>query len=587
MGLHKNLVRLTLVLILLLPLGVSCQDQQEEVTESLKAIPNWPPRVFFNTDGNWAFNYLTNRDTKDLTVILDALQGTGVDIVTVLVGIDDDLSWRGSKYGELWGDATKNWDPDDDNTRDSVGGMAMSDVERLHANLAAIVDDGHDLMKVYLDRARELELGMFASFRMNDAHTNMEDRGWYGRSVMKMERTDLLQGSGVWSAPGYAEHWNFSWQWDYAKEETRERFLGLFDETLTRYDFDGIELDFSRGYSLFRVGQRFKNIPTLTEFIRKAREIVLRKRSEKGKDIKLIARVPVSFDSGLELGFDTETWIREGLLDAVVLASPFYALQRIDIERAVKAAEKSKVLVYTGFDSSTQATSPQGGYERNPASVLRAAALNGYKQGAVGVHLFNNGYHGHRPRPVPEGEERIAKPVGTDLRGYFTRYDLKNFADLGNSKALESLDRCYYAEHRDLNSLGDYPPQVPFKLSLVGRGAGSDHAIKIRVDDDIAAGLAAGRIKKTELRLRFTDTQKSFDRILCQVNGTRVDLSSGSTIKNSRGEQWLVLDNPPVKNGINTVLVVLEGIKTPEEYTGRGGLWPKIHSCEIIVKCES
>ena len=120
MGLHKNLVRLTLVLILLLPLGVSCQDQQEEVTESLKAIPNWPPRVFFNTDGNWAFNYLTNRDTKDLTVILDALQGTGVDIVTVLVGIDDDLSWRGSKYGELWGDATKNWDPDDDNTRDSV-----------------------------------------------------------------------------------------------------------------------------------------------------------------------------------------------------------------------------------------------------------------------------------------------------------------------------------------------------------------------------------------------------------------------------------------------------------------------------------
>ena len=154
MGLHKNLVRLTLVSILLLPWGVSCQDQREEVTESLRAIPNGPPRVFFNTDGNWAFNYLTNRDTKALTVILDALQGTGADIVTVLVGIDDDLSWRGSKYGELWGDATKNWDPDNDNTRDSVGGMAMSDVERLHANLAAIVDDGHDLMKVYLDRAR-------------------------------------------------------------------------------------------------------------------------------------------------------------------------------------------------------------------------------------------------------------------------------------------------------------------------------------------------------------------------------------------------------------------------------------------------
>ena len=131
-------------------------------------------------------------------MILDALQGTAVDIVTVLVGIDDDLSWRGSPHGQLWGDNIEDWNPDEDATAASVGGMSMSDVERLHRNLAAVVDDGHDLLKIYIDRARELELGMFASFRMNDAHVNLEDRGWYGRSVQKLERTDLLLGHPVW-----------------------------------------------------------------------------------------------------------------------------------------------------------------------------------------------------------------------------------------------------------------------------------------------------------------------------------------------------------------------------------------------------
>jgi len=44
---------------------------------------------------------------------------------------------------------------------------------------------------------------------------------------------------------------------------------------------------------------------------------------------------------------------------------------------------------------------------------------------------------------------------------------------------------------------------------------------------------------------------------------------------------------PPVQQGINTILVVLEGMKTPAEYAGRGGPWPTIHNCEIIVRCEN
>ena len=208
----------------------------------------------------------------------------------------------------------------------------------------------------------------------------------------------------------------------------------------------------------------------------------------------------------------------------MILSSPSYCTQRIDIERAVQAASGSGVLVYTGFDSSTHSASPQGGYEQNPVTVLRASAMNGYRQGAAGVHLFNYDYRSHRQRPVPEGAEVAAKPVGTDKPGHFTASDLQDLKDLGDPKALERLDRCYYAESRAMNFPGDHPPQVPQQLSLAGRGAGAAHAIRIRVDDDIAAGRADGRIRKTELRLRLTHVEDSLRRVRCEVNGEGVDL---------------------------------------------------------------
>ena len=51
-----------------------------------------------------AFKYLFRRNPGDVTEMIDQLAGTGVDVLTVLVGINDDLSWRGSPHGELWGE---------------------------------------------------------------------------------------------------------------------------------------------------------------------------------------------------------------------------------------------------------------------------------------------------------------------------------------------------------------------------------------------------------------------------------------------------------------------------------------------------
>ena len=540
------------------------------------------PRLIFNTDGHWIINYQDRWSPEDITKMMSMLADAGVDALSVLVGIDDDLSWRGSPHGQLWGDNIEDWNPDPLPTdihghplksveplhihgrpvKEIDGRMPMNAHECLYGLFAKLIQDGHDLMRVYIEGARKHNLTIYASFRMNDAHACDEARGWYGRSRQKMENFDLLLGSPV-PVGVHGADWSFSWRWNYAKPEVRERFLGLFDETLTRYDFDGLELDFSRAPPFFRPGEIIENIPMLTQFMRDSREIVKRHSASKGRKLHLIVRVPVGIGENLEAGIDTETWIREGLADILVLGSPGYCVHEIDIRKAVFCAEASGTLVFTGFDGATYTVSPQEGYERSPSSVLRATALNGYREGAAGVHLFNYDYPSHRAGPTNSNDFNV-----------YDDYHLQTIRDLREPASLGQRDRCYYLPSRAGGA--DHRTQVPRKLALRDRGAGPEHAMRLTVHDDIDDGKAKGRIKRTELRLRVEDVEGSLDRIHLEVNGKALPFTPNWTVTNSQDQQWFVFDDPPLRQGLNTILLILEGIETPNP-------WPSVQQCEILV----
>ena len=72
------------------------------------------PRLIFNTDGNWMLFYLPDRNPDGVTHQLEALVPAGVDALAGLIGIDDDVVWRGSPHSAMWGDDTEVWDPDPD-----------------------------------------------------------------------------------------------------------------------------------------------------------------------------------------------------------------------------------------------------------------------------------------------------------------------------------------------------------------------------------------------------------------------------------------------------------------------------------------
>ena len=286
-------------------------------------------------------NYQERHEPSDLTRMIGPLRDAGVDLLSVLIGIDDDLSWRGSPHGQLWCDNVTEWDVDGVPTdihgnpitdgavhihgRATANRQATNAHEELFNTIAAVIDDGHDLMRIYVDGAREHGLPVFASMRMNDAHTDSEDRMWYGRSTLKIERPDLLIGSALPEARHGAE-WTFSWMWDYAQDEVRQRFLGIADETLTRYDFDGLEFDFCRQPPYFRGGQVVQNIPVMTDFVRHGRDVVRRHAQRRGRDLRFVVRVPTSIGESLSIGIDTLAWIREGLADALVISSPGYCV---------------------------------------------------------------------------------------------------------------------------------------------------------------------------------------------------------------------------------------------------------------------
>lgn len=569
---------------------------------------NWPPRILFNTDGCLAFKYLFRRNPGDVTEMIDQLAGTGVDVLTVLVGINDDLSWRGSPHGELWGEC---WGADirevlpaGDDGRPVPGVMPSGDEIRpsdlLQMNLQAMVDDGHDVFGLYLERARAAGMGVYAAFRMNDAHSNMEHRMADGRrSALKIRRPDLLIGSPPPSTPvyDYSEQFSFTWQWDYAQEEVRARFLGLFDEVLTRYGVDGLELDFCRAAPFFKPHQGHRQIETMTGFMRRTRELADEHAGRLGQTVKVACRVPSSFDAVLGQGLDVERWIDEGLVDIATISSTGGWRSQNDVPRAVAAAGASGTLIYVG-SGGTYRASPLNGYEVGQPAVRRAIAHNAYAAGAAGVHLFNHDYANHRAMPVAVGDEsampaRDYPPVyqgrmGPFATDRFTRGDLQVIRQLADGQALRSLDRCYQVSPR--GAIGDYEPQLPRKLSLTGRGAGDGHLLHLTIEDDIEAGIADGRICKTELRLRLTEYESNLPRIRCEVNDQRIDLYSAAKLRNSEGNEWLVVDNPPLRQGDNAVLVVLEGAEGPNEWVLKmpavNDGWPSLEQCELVVRCE-
>ena len=184
--------------------------------------------------------------------------------------------------------------------------------------MKALLEQGTDPLRISCDFVREHGMEIFWSFRMDDEHA----------SWVPAQRSQYINDH-----PGYllgtADNPPPRGPWcgvDYAVPEVRDRVFRTTEDVCRRYDIDGIELDFFRQLICFK--KRAWDEPMeqadcdmMTDLLRRLRTMMDQIGSQRGRPLLISVRVPDSVEYCKQLGFDLATWLRDDLIDIMVVGA--------------------------------------------------------------------------------------------------------------------------------------------------------------------------------------------------------------------------------------------------------------------------
>lgn len=304
-------------------------------------------------------------------------------------------------------------------------GTGVTEFPRRGDKLAAetlqkLAADGVDTLKVVAEACHEAGMSCYASLRMNGDYST----GWMGESLPRM-----LNSTFWWQHPEFrvrGKKGEDQTKLSYAFPEVRAFKLGILREAAER-DIDGINLDFLRhppcfGYeepliAAFKAkhGQDPREIAAddprwlqlradiMTGFLRDVRKLLNEAGSEKKRHLGLSARV--DWKQYLAHGCDIDTWLKEGLLDYLVIAQHTLGGYEFDLAPFVQKARGSGCAILFGEEATLS------GHDRTPAEdkaiaegkmkppvreiftldQYKSRAAKWYAAGADGIQLFNEG----------------------------------------------------------------------------------------------------------------------------------------------------------------------------------------------------
>ena len=287
--------------------------------------------------------------------------------------------------------------------------------------LPALISRGLAPIRIMADFGREHGIEVFWDMRMNDTHDGM--LGGYGpylRPQLKLDNPALICGTkdrhpkcGTWTSV------------DYAQLEVRELAFRFFEEVCTRFDVDGIELDFFRHACFFKTvaqGGRATQaeLDLMTDLMRRTRRMTEEVGLKRGRPILIAIRIPDSVGFCEGIGLDIDTWLAEGLVD-ILSGTCYFRLNPWEV--LIKLGHDHGVPVYPCLSESRVRVKSR--FQRNSIASYRARAMRAWAAGADGIYMFN-----------------YFNPRGPVWR------------ELGDPDTLRTMDKLYFVTVRDGNPDG-------------------------------------------------------------------------------------------------------------------------------------
>ena len=431
---------------------------------------------------------------------IDPLRDTMVDTLYWQIGTDPYFGTRTARLSDWYSHRTK------------VGAVWGSDRDRFKTagewriaeNTHRLMEQGTDPAAVIIDAGRRAGIDVFLSLRFNDGHDSRLEKGVddVNMAPLKRQHPDWLLHEADYAKFGY----------NFAIPEVRAYQNALIQETIANYDLDGFDLDFDRQPVLFKTGDGEKNASLITEIIRQTRAALDARAAQLGRRLFLSVRVPPLLEDNRRHGIDVATWIRERLVDIVVVGDPGGWNYRLPIEdfRALAQGTECKILAQNlcayKEDRGRSASVLFG--ERNYYSTeqFRAVAARHWQAGADGQFIWNQHFLKF---------DRDA------------RFDAQSWKEIGDSRVLARKDKHYL--------VGPQKHGGPLPLHLAKAGDATE--INVEIADDLAGAQRDGVLRAVTLRVMI-EQLTALDQLDIRLNDMPLDRQA-ATVHLNYNDCWL------------------------------------------------
>lgn len=245
---------------------------------------------------------------------------------------------------------------------------------------------GTDSLRVMTEFGHSHNMEVFWSMRMNDTHDSGDNAllcQW------KQDHPDWLMGKKGQKFPHGGGRWSAV---NYGIPEVRDKVFRILRDVATRYDVDGLEMDFFRHPVYFKPQMTGDPVTQeqcdqMTDLLRRVRAMTEEVAAQRGRPMLIAVRVPDSLGFAKGIGLDLERWLADDLVDIVTGGGYFHFEPW---ENLVALGHRYNVPVYACLSASRVVSSSQpesGGAELAPVWHGEAAAA--WHAGVDGIYLFN------------------------------------------------------------------------------------------------------------------------------------------------------------------------------------------------------